>query len=140
MALRLTIITPERVIVDKDVDEVVAPGWLGQFGVLPGHARFITLLNIGELVYRVGNEEEHLALNWGFAEINQTKMTVLVETAEFDHEIDYKRALAAKQRAEEEMKKISMDDARYEAIEAALKRALLRLEIYQKYGNKQRTL
>lgn len=136
MTLKLTIITPERVIVDKDVDEVIAPGWLGQFGVLPGHARFITLLNIGELIYKIGNEEEHLALNWGFAEVNQTRMTVLVETAEFDHEIDYKRALAAKQRAEEEMKRISMDDAKYEAIEAALKRALLRLEIYQKYGGK----
>jgi ATP synthase F1 subcomplex epsilon subunit len=60
MTLRLTIITPERVIVDKDVDEVVAPGWLGQFGVLPGHARFITLLNIGELTYRAGNEENTL--------------------------------------------------------------------------------
>jgi F-type H+-transporting ATPase subunit epsilon len=134
MPLKLTIITPEKVIVEKDVDEVVAPGWLGEFGVLPGHARFITLLNIGELKYKTGGEEEHLAVNWGFAEINQTRMTVLVETAEFDYDIDFKRALAAKQRAEEEIKKVSMIDAQYEAIEAALKRALLRLEIYQKYG------
>ncbi len=134
MPLKLTIITPEKVIVEKDVDEVVAPGWLGEFGVLPGHARFITLLNIGELKYKTGGEEEHLAVNWGFAEINQTRMTVLVETAEFDHDIDFKRALAAKQRAEEEIKKVSMIDAQYEAIEAALRRALLRLEIYQKYG------
>ncbi len=137
MPLKLTIITPEKVIVEKDVDEVVAPGWLGEFGVLPGHARFITLLSIGELKYKSGGEEDHLALNWGFAEINQTRMTVLVETAEFDRDIDYKRALAAKQRAEEAMKKISMIDAKYEAIEAALKRALLRLEIYQKYGNRK---
>ncbi len=137
MTLKLTIITPERVIVDKDVDEVIAPGWHGEFGVLPGHARFITLLNIGELIYRTGGQEEHLALNWGFAEINQTRMTVLVQTAEFDHEIDSKRALAAKQRAEEAIKGVSMMDARYEALEAALKRALLRLEIYQKYGKQK---
>ncbi len=137
MPLKLTIITPEKVIVEKDVDEVVAPGWLGEFGVLPGHARFITLLNIGELKYKTGGKEEHLAVNWGFAEINQTRMTVLVETAEFDRDIDYKRALAAKQHAEEEIKKVSMIDAQYEAIEAALKRALLRLEIYQKYGNRK---
>jgi F-type H+-transporting ATPase subunit epsilon len=138
MPLKLTIITPEKVIVDKDVDEVVAPGWLGEFGVLPGHARFITLLRIGELIYKSGSEEKHLALDWGFAEINQTRMTVLVETAEFDQDIDYKRALAAKQRAEEELKKITtMTDAQYEAIEAALKRALLRLEIYQKHGKRQ---
>jgi F-type H+-transporting ATPase subunit epsilon len=137
MPFKLTIITPEKVIIEKDVDEVVAPGWLGEFGVLPGHARFITLLNIGELKYKTGGEEEHLAVNWGFAEINQTRMTVLVETAEFDYDIDFKRALAAKQRAEEEIKKVSMIDAQYEAIEAALKRALLRLEIYQKYGNQK---
>ncbi|MCL4467439.1 MAG: F0F1 ATP synthase subunit epsilon [Deltaproteobacteria bacterium] len=137
MPLKLTIITPEKIIVDKDVDEVVAPGWLGEFGVLPGHARFITLLNIGELIYKTGGEEEHLAVNWGFAEINQTRMTVLVETAEFDHDIDFKRALAAKQRAEEEIKKTSMIDAQYEALEAALKRALLRLDLYQKYGKQK---
>ena len=137
MPLKLTIITPEKVIVDKDVDEVVAPGWLGEFGVLPGHARFITLLNIGELIYKTSGEEEHLAVNWGFAEINQTRMTVLVETAEFDHDIDFKRALAAKQRAEEGMKKASMIDAQYEALEAALKRALLRLDLYQKYGKQK---
>ena len=137
MPLKLTIITPEKIIVDKDVDEVVAPGWLGEFGVLPGHARFITLLNIGELIYNTGGEEEHLAVNWGFAEINQTRMTVLVETAEFDHDIDFKRALAAKQRAEEEIKKTSMIDAQYEALEAALKRALLRLDLYQKYGKQK---
>ena len=137
MSLRLTIITPEKVIIDRDVDEVIAPGWLGEFGVLPGHARFITLLRIGELIYRSGPEEKHLALNWGFAEVNQARMTVLVETAEFDQGIDYKRALAARQRAEEELKKITtMTYAQYEAIEAALKRALLRLEIYQKYSKR----
>ncbi len=137
MSLRLTIITPEKVIIDKDVDEVIAPGWLGEFGVLPGHARFISLLKIGELIYRTKGEEEHLALDWGFAEINQTRMTILVETAEFDHDIDYKRALAAKQRAEDQLKKITFMDAQYAAIDAALKRALLRLEIYQKYGKQK---
>ncbi len=135
MPLRLTIITPEKVIIDKDVDEVVAPGLLGEFGIFPGHARFISLLTIGELKFRTGSEEEHLALNWGFSEVNQTRMTVLVETAEFDHEIDLKRALAAKQRAEEQLKNVaSLMDARYAALEATLKRALLRIEISQKYG------
>lgn len=137
MPLRLTIITPEKVIIDQDVDEVIAPGWLGEFDVLPGHARFISVLKIGELRYKTKGEEQHLALDWGFAEVNQSRMTVLVETAEFDRDIDYKRALAAKQRAEEQLKKITFSDAQYAAVDAALKRALLRLEIYSKYGKKR---
>ena len=84
MADRLTleIATPMRLAVSEQVDEVVAPGVEGYFGVLPGHAPFLTTLGIGELTYRVGREERHLALVGGFAEVRNDKVIVLADAAE----------------------------------------------------------
>ncbi|MCL4478914.1 MAG: F0F1 ATP synthase subunit epsilon [Deltaproteobacteria bacterium] len=136
MSIRLKIITPEKTIIDQDVDEVVAPGYYGEFGILPGHARYITILKIGELTYRSAADEKCLAINWGYADINQKKMTVLVETAEFEHEIDYNRALDAKQRAEEELKHLTPIDAQYVAAISALERAAIRLRVSNRYRSK----
>jgi len=67
--LTLEIATPTRQIVAETVDEVVAPGTEGYFGVLPGHAPFLTTLGVGEVTYRIGREEYHLAVAGGFAEV-----------------------------------------------------------------------
>ena len=66
--IRLEIVTPERLLLSEDVDEVVAPGHLGEFGVLPEHTPFLALLDIGILKYRVGTDETQLAVSGGFAE------------------------------------------------------------------------
>ena len=61
MADRLTveIATPTRQVVAETVDEIVIPGSQGYFGVLPGHAPFLTTLGIGELMYRIGRDEHY---------------------------------------------------------------------------------
>ena len=102
MADRLTleIATPMRLVVAETVDEVVAPGIEGYFGVLPGHAPFLTTLGIGEVTYRVGQDEHYLALAGGFAEVRNDKVIVLADTAERPEEtVDYTRAAAALARA-----------------------------------------
>ena len=65
MAERLTLelATPTRMVVAAEVDEVVVPGSEGYFGVLPGHAPLLATLGIGELTYRVGRDEYHVALS-----------------------------------------------------------------------------
>ena len=77
--IQLQVITPDRLIVDEVVDEVVAPGEVGEFGVLPGHVPFITTLTTGELKYKKGSAERKLMVEGGLAEVRDDKVTVLTD-------------------------------------------------------------
>ncbi len=129
--LTLEVATPTRLVVGEQADEIVAPGIEGYFGVLPGHAPFLTTLGIGELTYRKGREEYHLALAGGFAEIRQDKVIVLADTAERPGEIDRDRAERARSRAEARLAgrptEEPADAIDYVRAIAALMRALTRL-------------
>jgi F-type H+-transporting ATPase subunit epsilon len=90
--LTLELATPTRMVVAEVVDEVVIPGSQGYFGVLPGHAPLLATLGIGELTYRNGREERHVAVAGGFAEVRNDKVIVLADAAELPGEIDRARA------------------------------------------------
>ena len=77
----LEVVTPEHLLFSKQVDEVIAPGVDGEFGVLPGRAPFLTSLRIGELQYKMDNAWHYMSVLWGYAEVNQTKVTILAEIA-----------------------------------------------------------
>jgi F-type H+-transporting ATPase subunit epsilon len=98
--IRLEVATPSRHVLSEAVDEVVVPGADGYFGVWPGHAPLLALLGVGELSYRVGRQERHLAIAGGFAEVGADHVTILADTAERPAEIDSTRARAARTRAE----------------------------------------
>jgi len=66
--MRFELATPTRMLISADVEEVVAPGTEGYFGVWPGHAPFLTTLGSGEVCYRAGRDEKCLAVSGGFAE------------------------------------------------------------------------
>jgi F-type H+-transporting ATPase subunit epsilon len=132
----LEIVTPYKKAVSTEVDEVTATGKLGEFGVLPGHAPFLTSLRIGELAYKNNGVVEHMALNWGYFEIKDDKIIVLVETAETSEEIDLERAKAALGRAEEALKKLTAEDKQFKIYEAALERALIRMQVAGKSARK----
>jgi len=134
--MKLEIVTPYKKVVDIEVEEVTATGKLGEFGVLPGHAPFLTSLKIGELCYKNNGVVEHMALNWGYFEIRDDKIIVLVETAEMATEIDLERAKAAQGRAEEALKKLSQEDKQFRIYEAALERALIRVQVAGKAARK----
>jgi F-type H+-transporting ATPase subunit epsilon len=123
--------TPARMLVSVDADEVVAPGAEGYFGVLPGHAAMLTTLKPGEVTYRSGQTEHHLAVLGGFAEVRAERVIILAENAERPEEIDRERAERARQRAEMRLQGRSPDGMVEEidfarALEA-LARALTRL-------------
>ena len=88
------------------------PGKTGYLGVFPGHAPLISELAAGELTYRNGNQTKRLAVAWGFAEVLQTKVTILAEAAEKAEEIDTARAEAAKKKAEAELQKSGLEGMR----------------------------
>jgi F-type H+-transporting ATPase subunit epsilon len=99
-AFRLRIVTPERLLLDEEVEEVVAPGAAGEFGVLPDHITFLTTLAPGRLVYRIGTERHVIAIFGGYAEVVDNVMTVLADGAEPARQIDLEAARAALQSAE----------------------------------------
>ena len=131
MAERLTLelATPTRMVVADTVDEVVVPGSEGYFGVLPGHAPLLATLGIGELTYRSGREERHVAVSGGFAEVRNDKVIVLADTAELPQDIDRTRAERARDRAEQRLSGRAHDETDYARAGAALARALTRIQV-----------
>lgn len=132
--LKLELVTPYRRVLSEEVDEITASGSIGEFGVLPGHAPFLSSLQIGEFSYKKNGVIHHLAVNWGYFEVENDKVTVLVETAERADEIDLERARAALGRAEEALKHLPHEDKDYRVQEAALERALIRVQVARKAG------
>ena len=132
--LNLEIVTAERSVYSDDVDIVIAPGIVGQLGILPNHAALMTMLEPGELCVRKGTEETFIALSGGFLEVLQNKVVILADAAERAEDIDMARAEAAKQRAQERLEHpTDMDSAR---AEAALRRSLARLKVAERRRRK----
>src|SRR6185312_13546022 len=97
----LQIVTPDKMLVREQVDEVEIPGSEGYFGVLPGHTPMLASLAVGELWYRKGQEKTFLAIAFGFTEVLPDRVTILAQLAERADEIDTDRAEAARKRAED---------------------------------------
>ena len=131
MAERLTLelATPTRLVVTAEVDEVVVPGSLGYFGVLPGHAPLLATLGIGEVTYRAGRDEYHVAVSGGFAEVRTDKVIILADVAETPGDIDRGRAERARDRAETRLAGRSQEEIDYTRAMCALARALTRLQV-----------
>jgi F-type H+-transporting ATPase subunit epsilon len=134
--IRLRLVTPSRLLLDEEVDEVTAPGVLGEFGVLPNHIAFLTLLAPGELSYKQGATRTRLAIGGGYAEVLNNVMTVLADAAEFAQEIDIERAQRAKEQAEKKINALNPDEREFSMCEAALKRALVRLQVASKEASR----
>src|ERR671924_301209 len=122
--LELQIVTPDRLLVHEQVDEVQIPGSEGYFGVLPGHTPLLASLAVGELWYRKGQEKTYLSIAFGFAEVLPDRVTILARLAERAEEIDVERAEAARKRAEERVTHKS--DLDYDRARIALQKSLTR--------------
>lgn len=126
--LELEVVTPERLLVHEQVDEVQVPGRNGYLGILPGHAPLLSELRLGELSYRKGNAWTYLTVFWGFVEVLPDRVVVLAGIAERADEIDMERARKAHERAEERLKKTD-PDLEWDRATVALERSLIRLQV-----------
>jgi F-type H+-transporting ATPase subunit epsilon len=124
----LQVVTPDRLIVQDQVDEVEIPGSEGYFGVLPGHTPLLAALAVGELWYRKGQEKFFLSLAFGFAEVLPDRVTILARLAERAEDIDVERAELARRRAEERLAQ-PKSDFDYERARVALTKSLMRLQV-----------
>jgi len=129
--IRLEVVTPDKAVVSEDVQIVMSPGSLGEFGVLIGHTPFLTTLKTGVIRYTdAQGTERYVFVNGGFAEALPDKVTVLAESAERRKDIDPNRAKAALERAE---KRLAEDRSREnidsDRAKAALERAVVRINL-----------
>ncbi len=129
--IKLEIVTPDKAVVNEEVQIVMAPGSLGEFGVLIGHTPFLTTLKTGIIRYTdAQGSERYVFVNGGFAEALPDKVTVLAESAEKSSELDLERAKAALERAE---KRLAEDRSRekidFNRARASLERATVRIRL-----------
>ena len=131
--LHLEVVTPEKVMVSQEVDVVVAPGTMGEFGVLAGHVPFLSGIEPGELRFSNGNQTERFFVTTGFSEVSDDKVSVLVDAAEKATEIDLERARKALERAKARLAADrGKDDVDFMRAEGALKRAIVRIRLSEK--------
>lgn len=132
--LHLEIVTPARLLLKEEVDEVQVPGKNGYIGILPGHAPLISELQIGEVSYRQGKEKRHVALAMGYCEVLPYSVKILAETAEKAEEIDLERARAAKERADKRLADVNNQEVDFARAMASLQRALTRIHVREEFG------
>jgi F-type H+-transporting ATPase subunit epsilon len=126
--LQLAVVTAEGESFSGEVDMVVAPGGLGEFTVLPSHARMISTLDSGELRFNQNSDSVSMAMTGGFLEVSDNRVTVLADAAERDDAIDLERAEAALARAEARIAS-SPADMDLERAMASLRRARVRVTL-----------
>ena len=102
---RLSIVTPEKIFFDNDVQALVVPGSEGYLGVLSNHAPLITALQPGRIEFRDANDKvSYLSVTNGFIEVSKNTATILCDAAEYADEIDLERAELALKNANEHIK------------------------------------
>ncbi len=133
--MMLDIVTPERKLVSAEVDEVTAPGFYGEFGVLPQHTPYLCQLGVGVLSYRTGSARYFISIIDGYAEVGPDKITILAESAERAEDIDASRAQESRQRAQERMGgQKSEEELDFDRAELSLKRAITRISVANQSG------
>ena len=126
--LILSIVTPEKLLVSEEVDQVNVPGSEGDLGILYDHAPILTNLRSGQLSYEKDGETIALVVSGGYLEVTDNRVTILAETGEFVHEIDRERAERAQAQAEELLGKTDLSEEEFIEAQKKLFRAIARLE------------
>ncbi len=132
--MKFKIATPERVMLDVEVDSLTLPTELGEITVLAGHVPLVANLAPGEIRYRHQGRQDFFAVSGGVLEVRKNnEVVVLADTAEFGHEIDIKRAEEARERARKVMTEGSKSDESFASAAAALEKNLTRLRVARKH-------
>lgn len=136
--IQLKIATPERLILEEDVDRVSLPTKMGEISILPDHVPLIAQLDFGELLAKKGEEDIPFAIWGGFAEIKNNRIVVLCDVAEFAQDIIFDKVREAKKKAEDLMKKQGEFTAEeYTDLIYGYEKDLARLQVAQKYKLKK---
>ncbi len=133
--LKFKVITPERVVVEKEVDQVTIPTAAGEVTILPDHIPFLSVVRSGAIMIRQKKEVIYLATSGGFLEFHDNELTILADTAERADEIDLERAEEARRRAEEMKQDLRMreDEEQFASVVSNIEKQLARIRVAKKY-------
>ena len=133
-AIELQVVTPERHVLEENVQSIQLPGKEGELGILPGHAPLLTALGVGLLSYNKDGQTRLLTVVDGYAEVLPDRVIVLAEVSERAEEIDVARAQESRSRAQSILAQTPATDPQWERASAALARSLVRLQAAKQVG------
>lgn len=132
--LNLEIVTPNKPIFNEEIESVTIPGTMGSFQILKNHAPLISTFEIGVVTVKTDGKAAHFSTSGGTVEVNNNKVLILADSIELVEQIDLDRAEKAKERAEERLKLKKDKDIDEIRAETALKRAINRINVKEKYS------
>lgn len=137
--IRLQLVTPQRQVLDEELESVTCPTTMGEITILPEHVALVATLATGELVARTaGGQEYNIHVAGGFVEVQTgDKVIILADAAEHHHEIDEAETEKARLRAEEALKQSNISNEEYALAAASLQRSISKLNIVRKYRHRR---
>lgn len=129
--MQLDVVTPEKAVLSRMVEEVIAPGSAGEFGVLIGHTPFLTTLKPGQLIAKAEDRDIYMAVGGGFAEIIGNRVIVLAESAVLAEDIDEAAVKGELEHAEQKFKGLDKDDPEYNKWESKIRKAEVKLRVLE---------
>ena len=130
--LQLSVVTPGRLVLTEEVDQVNVPGVEGDLGILYDHAPILTTMRAGRFSYELlgekGRETINMIVSGGYLEVTDNRVIVLAEAVEFLDEIDKERAKASLAKAEAALADTDLTDDEFTEAQDRLFRAIARIE------------
>lgn len=137
-SLHFQLVTPERELLNTQVDSISCPTAWGQITILPNHTALVATLAPGELITRSGKEENFINVAGGFVQVRPgSEVVVLADAAEHFYEIDESKAQAARERAKQILAASKTTDQEYARAAASLEKSLARLHILRKHARRR---
>jgi F-type H+-transporting ATPase subunit epsilon len=132
--MHFKIATPERVMLDTEIDSLTVPTQMGELTILANHVPLVANLQPGEIRYKKSGQDNFFAVSGGVVEVKKgNEIVVLADTAEFGEEIDEKRAEEAREWAKKIMTEEHRTSENYANAAAVLERNLTRLKVVKKH-------
>lgn len=136
--LHFQLVTPERTVLNEELDSLSCPTTLGQITILPGHIPLVATLMAGELIAKTSGKEHNIAVTGGFIEVRPNNQVVaLADAAEHHYEINIQKNEEAVKRAQTAMKETKMSSEEYAKVAASLNQSLTRLNIARKHSHRR---
>ncbi len=136
--LHFQLVTPERTVLNEELDSLSCPTTLGQITILPGHIPLVATLVPGELIARVGGKEHFINVTGGFIEVRaNNEVAALADAAEHYYEINVQKTEEAVKRAQQAMKETKMSSEEYAKVASSLNQSLMRLNIARKHAHRR---
>ncbi len=136
MTIKFKIVTPEKVVMEKEITQATIPTVEGEITILPNHRSYIAGLRAGEILAKCDDSKKRdcaMAVSGGFIEFADNKLVVLADTAERAEDLDLARAEEARKKAEELKNQKITDENQYAMVLAQLEKEMARIKVAKKW-------